>query len=216
MEPLVLFGAGGHAVVIQELVRLLGTHEVAAVVVDEKYLTTCRPEFSKALKFTANEIPALRKKGFKYGFAAVGDNEARVLAGELFEKAGFDRPTLVHPTAIVSPSARIGAGVAILAGAHLGAASSVGDEVILNSGASVDHDCVVGAGVHVCPGATVAGKVKIGAKAWIGVGATVSDLMRIGANCLVGAGSVVVRDLPEDVVAYGVPARVIRKNVQAK
>jgi acetyltransferase-like isoleucine patch superfamily enzyme len=74
----------------------------------------------------------------------------------------------------------------------------------------VDHECVLADGVHVGPGAHLGGRVQVGRAAWIGIGAVVRDRARVGAGALVGAGAVVIRDVPDHVVAYGVPARTMR------
>ena len=87
----------------------------------------------------------------------------------------------------------------------------IGENVIVNTAASIDHDCVIEDGAHLCPGTHLAGGVNIGRGAWIGIGAVVSDHLQIGANSIIGAGAVVTHDIPNNVVAYGVPAKVIRK-----
>ncbi len=89
----------------------------------------------------------------------------------------------------------------------------VHDNCIINTSASIDHDCVVGEHTHVCPGVRLAGNVRVGPRTMIGVGASVLPGVRIGEGCVIGAGAVVNRDLPDHVVAYGVPARVQRKLV---
>jgi acetyltransferase EpsM len=83
--------------------------------------------------------------------------------------------------------------------------------VIVSTGATVDHESVVEDGAHLSPGVRLAGRVHVGRGAWLGLGAAVIDEIRIGARTVVGAGAVVVRDLPPGVVAFGVPARVVRE-----
>jgi acetyltransferase EpsM len=79
----------------------------------------------------------------------------------------------------------------------------------VNTAASVDHHCSIGDAVHIAPGVRLAGNVKIGQGAWVGIGATIIENVRIGDGAVIGAGSVVVEDIPDAVVAYGVPARVV-------
>jgi len=133
-----------------------------------------------------------------------------------------DHRYAIHPSAVVHPSARlakevqvdervvIGQGVEIGSGTSIGAGSVIGANVIVNTGATVDHECVIEDGVHIGPGVHIGGKARIGKGAWIGIGSTLTDRAAIGAGTIIGAGAVVVRDIPANVVAYGVPAKVIR------
>ena len=113
----------------------------------------------------------------------------------------------IHPQATVAASARLGRGVMIAAGAVVNPDSALGDHVIINTGATVDHDCTLGAYVHLAPGGHLAGGVRIGAGTLIGVGASVAPQRSVGEWATVGAGAVVVRDIPDRVIAKGVPAR---------
>ena len=83
--------------------------------------------------------------------------------------------------------------------------------MVLNTGASVDHDCDIGDGVQLAPGVVLGGRVHIDSLSFVGIGATIINRIVVGRNCLIGAGAVVVRDIPDHSVAYGVPARVIRQ-----
>ena len=86
--------------------------------------------------------------------------------------------------------------------------ATVGRGVLLNTKASIDHDCLIGDFVNIAPAATLGGEVRVGAETFIGPGATVAAGISIGARALIGAGAVVVREVPEDVTAWGVPARI--------
>jgi sugar O-acyltransferase (sialic acid O-acetyltransferase NeuD family) len=140
----------------------------------------------------------------------VGDNTARLRAGERFAAAGFGLVTAVHPAATIDPSARLGDGSVGMAGAVVNADARLGAACIVNTLAGVDHDCEVGDGVHVAPGARLAGGVRVGRGTLIGMGASVLPRMRIGAGCVIGAGAVVAADVPDGAQAVGVPARVAR------
>jgi UDP-perosamine 4-acetyltransferase len=154
----------------------------------------------------------LRAAGVETAIVALGDNRLRARLAQEVIALGFALDSAVHPGAQVSPTARLGQGVAIMAGAILNAATTLGDGSIVNTGASVDHDNRIGRFVHVAPGAHLAGYVTVEDGALIGVGATVGRgrPLRIGAGAVVGAGSVVIGDVLPGVVVAGNPARPLR------
>lgn len=116
----------------------------------------------------------------------------------------------IHATAWVDPTARIGQGSVICAGAVVQPDSNIGRHCIVNTGATIDHDCRVGDFVHVCPGANIGGGVTIGDGTWVGIGSVVIQGVRIGTNVMVGAGATVLRDIPDNAVVVGSPARIVR------
>ena len=81
---------------------------------------------------------------------------------------------------------------------------------MFSSTSTICHNSIIGEGVHICPGVHIGGHVNIGTASWIGIGSCVADRVTIGSGSVVGAGSVVVKDIPDGVLAYGNPARVIR------
>jgi acetyltransferase EpsM len=138
---------------------------------------------------------------------AIGANAARrALVADL--EATWQ--PVVHPTAWVHASVEVGPGAMIMAGAILQPGAVVGAHAIVNTGTTVDHHCQVGAFAHLAPGVHLAGRVHLGEGALVGIGASVTPKVRIGAWTVVGAGAAVVHDLPNGVLARGVPAKVVR------
>lgn len=156
-----------------------------------------------------DDIPAARQRA-GHAVIAVGDNKQRKNLYDSFSNAAFELPTLIHPTAYVDRSAKLGDGCVVCMGALIGANATVGANTIVNSGSIVDHECRLGDHVHVAPGVRLAGRVVVGEGTFVGIGTTVIEKIGIGKGVVVGAGSVVVSDLPDHVVAYGAPARVAR------
>ncbi len=142
---------------------------------------------------------------------AIGDNNIRLGLTCEFEAAGFALATIVHPSAIVSVSAKVGPGSVVCAGVVINPQSEIGTAVIVNTGAIVDHHAAVADGVHICPGAAIAGNVFIGKLAFVGIGACVIQGVTIGESAIVGAGSVVIRNVEAGWTAVGNPARCIKR-----
>jgi sugar O-acyltransferase (sialic acid O-acetyltransferase NeuD family) len=150
--------------------------------------------------------------GADHFVVAIGDNATR---GAVLERAVATVPhlepaTIVHPSAVIGHDATVGPGSILLAGCVVGNGTQVGRGALLGIRSSIDHDGVLGDHASLGPGATTGGTVRIGATTAVGLGANVIHGVTIGADTVVGAGALVLADLPDRVVAYGVPARVAR------
>lgn len=203
---IVMMGAGGHAKVCIELLRAMGEH-VAFCVGGDDSAPACLGV--PVLRGDAH-LARLRQEGYTRAFIAIGSNGLRVKLGHNAAEMGYTLVNAVSPHAVVSPSARLGAGIAIMAGAVINADAAIDDLAIINTGASVDHDCAIGEGVHLAPQCALAGNVHVGAGAFLGIGCRVVPAIRIGAGAIVGAGGVALCDIPDNATAVGVPAKQIK------
>ncbi|MDB9456388.1 acetyltransferase [Dolichospermum circinale] len=209
-QNLVILGASGHALVVADIIRLINQYKIIGFL-DEVNLHLHGKNFCGVTILGGREkFDQLHDDGVEYSLIAIGNCQARLELSNLVEQNGFRLATAVHPQAIVAGDIVIGSGTVICAGAVINPGAKIGKNVIINTTASVDHECIIEDGVHIGPGAHIGGRTTIKQGAWIGIGATVSDRITIGANSIIGAGAVVVRDIPPGVVAYGVPARVMR------
>jgi len=209
-HQLVIIGAGGHAKVIIDIFRqssnnwqLLGCLDVAVPI---GTMVTGLPVLGGD-----QILESLRRDGARHAFVAIGDNYVRCRLTEQLQRRGFRIPNAISPQAHIASSARLGAGVAVMAGAVIGPEVTLEDGAIVNHRASVDHESTIQAFAHIAPGATLAGNVHVEPFAMVGCGTSVIQELRIGRGTVVGAGAAVVRDLPDYVVAHGVPARVQRR-----
>lgn len=204
MSTLTIFAAGGHAKVVCDIARLRGW-QVAAFVVPSPAASEFlgRPIVAEADALAGPPGDAA---------VALGDCKVRAKLCERLLAAGWRLPVLVHPSAVVAADVTLREGTVVAAGAILNPGAAIGRGGIINTAASVDHDCRLDEYVHVCPGARLAGGVAVGRETWIGIGATVVQNVRIGAGVTLGAGAVLLEDLPDGVVAYGVPARIARRS----
>jgi len=196
-----LFGASGHGKVVKDTLNANGV-VVEAFIDDDQNVNAC------------GGAPVLHDAGgLSPMIVTIGVNKTRKAVVERIKAGnpGVEFATAIHPTAVVSPSANIGEGTVVMAGAVINADAVIGKHCIINTGASIDHECVIGDYCHIAPGVNISGDNRIGEGAWVGVGSCVIQGIHIGKNSFIGAGSVVVRDIPDEVVAYGCPCRVVRK-----
>ena len=129
---------------------------------------------------------------------------------------GFRFATVIHPSARISRRSTVGQGSIVSAGVIVATRTTIGEHVLVNRGALIGHHTSIGNHVSVMPGANIAGSCSIGARCYIGMGAIVVDHTVVGEGCLVAAGAVVTKDLPPAVQAVGVPARIIRENIDGR
>ena len=193
-----LYGAGGHARVIRDILESRGV-KVSGICDDNTTVSRwMEMEVSHAVKTTDDII------------ICIGNGEYRRQVAERLARQGFRFGRAIHAAAIVSPSSEVGEGSVVMAGAVVNSGSHIGRHCIVNTGAVVEHECIIGDYVHISPHATLCGGLSIGEGTWIGAGVVVVQGVKIGRGCIVGAGSVVLKDIPDGVVAYGNPCRVVR------
>ena len=212
-----IVGAGGHGAeigaYIDDLARNGWDGELLGYLDDYAVSGSgTRPFLGKLDAFV--ECPLEFFDGLRY-LTGLGSNHARrTVVDRLAALYGRRMPpwTLVHPAAYVGFQVQVGEGSCLAPHSMATTRVHIGKHCIVNIRASVSHDCVLGDFVNVNPGATVCGNVTIGESAYIGAGAVIKEKINIGAGSVIGAGAVVVGDLPPNVTAVGVPARVIRQN----
>lgn len=147
------------------------------------------------------------RSGVINAIVALGDNKLRSKIGTRMRSMGFDFPPLVHASAVISPSARIGAGTVVMPTAVVNAGAEIGEFAIVNSAAVIEHDCIIGNGAHVAPGTVLGGGVIVGELAFVGIGSVARPQSAIGCRTIVGAGSTVIGTVQPDSVVLGSPAR---------
>jgi len=206
-KGVVVIGAGGHAKVCVELLRDVG-EKIAYCVGDREGPTEC----AGVPVLNGDEyIQRLWEDGYDAAFIAVGSNRLRDRLAETVLKQGYRLVNAISPAASVSTSARLGVGVAIMAGAVINAEAIIADLAIINTGATIDHDCRIGRAAHIAPQCALAGCVTVGAGSFLGIGCKVVPEMSIGENAVLGAGSVVISNIPAMATAVGVPARILNQ-----
>lgn len=201
--PLVVLGAGGHARVVVDLARTLGRELRGWIGPDADTRLDGIPHLGDD---TALALLDPQEVLLLNGIGSVADLRSRARVHDNSSQRGFAFATLVAPTAHVSPTSGLGAGVQVLTAAVVGVGVRIGADSIVNTAAVIDHETQLGDHVHVSPGAVLAGGIEVGDRTHVGLGARIIQGVRIGSDCTIGAGAVVLADVPDGTLAVGVPA----------
>lgn len=201
MSKTILYGASGHAKVILDAMKLRSIEDI--VLVDDN------PEIRKLAGYQVVQAKTLNIMEDHLILISIGNNSTRKKIVEKFNGKYFN---VIHPSAIIAHTVKVGLGTFIAAGAIINPETVVGNHVIINTSASIDHDCKIGNFVHVAPNATLCGTVRVGEGTLVGAGVTVIPNIKIGKWATIGAGSVIIEDIPDHAVVVGNPGKVIRIN----
>lgn len=209
---IIIIGNGGHSKVIQDIVTLQRRYTISAIL-DDQY----EHVFEKEGKIYApiREITNILTPKTKV-IIAIGDNVTRKGLMKKLAIHESQYATIIHPTAIVSPTAKVGFGTVIMPRACINAEAIVGSHCIINTGAIVEHDVVVRNFAHISPNATLTGNVTVGEGTHIGSTATIIPQVTVGNWSIIGAGSTVITDIPSYSTAVGSPTRIVKENKKEK
>ncbi|TKX32174.1 UDP-N-acetylbacillosamine N-acetyltransferase [Campylobacter estrildidarum] len=189
-EKIYIYGAGGHGLVCEDVALSLGYKE--CIFLDD----------FKAKPFDPN----LEKYDF---FIAIGNNQLRKDFFEKVSQSGFKIVNLIHPSAIISPSAFIekDAGILIMPYVVVNARVKISKGVILNTSSVIEHECEIGEFSHISVGAKCAGNVKIGKNCLLGINSCVLPNLSLVDDSILGGGSTLIKSQNEKGVFAGVPAK---------
>lgn len=194
-----LYGASGHAKVVMDVIK--SNDGVITQILDDN------ESLDSLLEYPVNKP---EKKHYENVLIAIGDNTVRKnIAANL--KATYCIP-MIHKSVVLDTTATIDKGTVVMANAVVNSSVKIGSHCIINTAAIIEHDVVIGNFVHVSPGAVVTGGVKIGEGSQIGASAVILPNLKIGKNVVVGAGTVVVKDIADQTIVIGNPARILKKN----
>lgn len=209
--PVIIIGAGGHAKVLIDALRLQSVEILGIVDADsgkkgsEWMGVPIIGGDEEILKYSPQQIRLIN------GIGSVRISSLRRQIFVSFKNKGYQFGNVIHPSSIIAGDVELSEGVQVMAGAILQSGCKVGDNTIINTSASVDHDCEIGHHVHISPGATLSGGVTIGDNAHIGTGAVIIQCVHVGLHSLVAAGAVVIKNVANEITVVGVPARELMK-----
>lgn len=199
-KKIFVYGAGGHAKAIMEMIIAIGSHEIIGIIDDDPALTG-----EKVLGYSVIGIGnglvlgKLRDDGVGLAANGVGgiiNINVRKNIFDRLEENGFLLPALCHPKATIEESAIIQEGVQVFANAYVGSSVILRTKCMINTGAIISHDCVIGELSHIAPGAMLAGGVTVGKQVLVGMGVTTAIGIKLGDGTRIGNGSSILKDVP--------------------
>lgn len=207
---IVVVGRGGHSNVVSDTILSNQGNKIVGFL-DDKYdnvslidNTYCGP-ISSAKRLVDYFIDV------KF-VIAIGDNKIRQSIAKRLNLSDEYFPTLIHRSAVVSPSAKIGHGTVIMPNSVLNSDTIIGNHTIINTSSIIEHDSIVGDFAHISPGVILTGNVHIAEGVHVGAGSTIIPNIMIGKWSIIGAGATVITDIPSYSTAVGIPARVKKVN----
>lgn len=201
----IVIGNGGHSRVIQEMILSLGKGGIIAIL-DDRYES--EQKLNGVIHAPIKYINGIIKQDMRI-IVAIGNN---VIRKKITNDLSFPSElyaTVVHPSAVISPSANIGFGTVVMPNAVINAGVTIGEHCILNTGSIIEHDNRIGNFVHISPNTTLTGNVYVKEGAHIGASATVIPGKTVHEWATVGAGAIVIHDVEPTSKVVGIPAKPI-------
>ncbi|HZH58312.1 MAG TPA: acetyltransferase [Metabacillus sp.] len=201
---IVIIGNGGHSKVVRDIILSNQNLHIVGYL-DDKFEDLIQDELFygpiSSYQFLIDKFEEIKF------IIAIGHNQTRkqIVNKMNLEETLYLSP--VHPSAIISPSARIGKGTVVMANTVINADAVIGDHVIVNTGSIIEHDSKVNDFAHVSPNATLTGCVQLGEGVHIGAGAILIPNVEVGDWSTIGAGATVINSIPPNIIAFGTPAK---------
>jgi sugar O-acyltransferase (sialic acid O-acetyltransferase NeuD family) len=200
-QNIIIVGYSGHSyVVIDSLIKteynILGYTEKTQVQFNPFNLNYLGDESSDGFNILGENF-----------IVAIGDNNLRSKIANNIRKAKGNLVNVIDLSSNISAFSSIGSGCYISKSVVLNSLSNLGNDIILNTSSIVEHGCQIHDGVHIGPGTVLCGDVTVGKKTFIGANSVVKQGVSIGDDVIIGAGSVVLRDIPNNEIWYGNPAK---------
>jgi len=211
MKNIVLIGGGDQAHYTIDIIHKEGKYKIVGIIDAQEEIGSIKFGYKIIGRQDAiKQVAALYE--VDGGVISIGDNWTRYYVAKEIRSyvSDFKFFNAIHPSCIIGENVKLGEGIVAMAGCIFNPRATVGDHTFFATGAQVEHDCIIGNYASISAGSITGGYVELGDFAAITLGVTVFDRTKIGENSVVGAGSLVIKDLPDNVLAYGNPAKIIR------
>ena len=217
MKNIVLIGGGNQAHYTIDIVNKEGKYKIVGIIDSEHEIGVNR--FGYQVLGRQEDIKSLIDEyAIDGGIISVGDNWIRshIATGILAIKPDFNFVNAIHPSVVIGENVEIGAGVVVMAGVIINPKAKIGNFAFLATGAQIEHDCIIEDFASVSAGSIMGGYVHIKKYAAVTLGVTIVDRVSIGENSVIGSGSLVTKSIPDNVLAYGAPAKVMRNREEGE
>ena len=217
MKNLVLIGGGNQAHYTIDIIEREGKYNIVGIIDSVHEIGSERFGY-KIIGRQENLIKLIEEYSIEVGVISIGDNRSRYYVyNKIIEQIpNFTFANAIHPSVIIGNNVKLGVGIVAMAGCIFNPKSEIGNFTFFATGAQVEHDNIIHNFSSISAGSITGGFVTIGKFSAITLGVTVLDRIEIGENTVVGAGSLVIKSLPDNVLAYGNPAKIIRSRDQGE
>ena len=217
MKNIVLIGGGNQAHYTIDIIEKEGKYNIVGIIDSIHEIGSDRFGY-KILGRQENVSQLIEEYNIEGGVISIGDNWSRYYVYNQIKTLfpNFQFVNAIHPSVVIGNNVKLGVGIVAMAGCIFNPKSQIGDFTFFATGAQIEHDCQIGDFASISAGSVTGGYVKLGKFSAITLGVTVVDRLEIGENTVVGSGSVVTKSLPDNVLAYGSPAKVMRNRVKGE
>jgi sugar O-acyltransferase (sialic acid O-acetyltransferase NeuD family) len=217
MKNIILIGGGNQAHYTIDIIEKEGKYNIIGIIDSIHEIDSDRFGY-KILGRQENISQLIKKYDIEGGVISIGDNWGRYhVYNQILELAPtFKFVNAIHPSVIIGNNVKLGIGIVAMAGCIFNPKSTIGDFTFFATGAQIEHDCQIGDFSSISAGSITGGHVKLGKFSAITLGVTVVDRLEIGENTVIGSGSLVTKSLPNNVLAYGSPAKIIRNRIKGE
>jgi sugar O-acyltransferase (sialic acid O-acetyltransferase NeuD family) len=214
MKNIVLIGGGNQAHYTIDIIEKEGKYNIVGIIDSIHEVGSNRFGY-KILGRQENISQLIEEYNIEGGVISIGDNWSRYYVYNQIKETfpNFQFVNAIHPSVIIGNNVKLGVGIVAMAGCIFNPKSYIGDFTFFATGAQVEHDCYIDDFASISAGSIIGGYVKLGKFSAITLGVTVVDRLEIGENTVIGSGSLVTKSLPDNVLAYGSPAKIIRNRI---
>jgi sugar O-acyltransferase (sialic acid O-acetyltransferase NeuD family) len=211
MKNIIIIGGGNQAHYTIDIIEKEGKYNIVGIIDSIHEIGSERFGY-KILGRQENIVEIVQKYQIYGGLISIGDNWARhLISNQILELIpDFNFVNAIHPSVIIGNNVKLGIGIVAMAGVIFNPKSEIGNFTFFATGAQIEHDCVISDFASVSAGSVTGGYVRLGKYSALTLGVTVLDRLEIGENTVVGAGSLVLKSLPNNVLVYGNPVKIIR------
>lgn len=213
MQPsIVIFGGGTQAKCTIDIIEKEGKYTIAGIIDSKAEIGSS--VYGHKVIGRQEQLKVLQDKHSIYGgIISVGDNWIRkIIYDDIVKRVSdFNFVNAIHPSTIIGNDVKIGKGVMVMAGCIINPGAIIEDFTFFATGAQIEHDCIIHDFASVSAGSVTGGLVEVGKYSAITLGVTIVDRIKIGENSVIGSGSLIMKDVPDNVLVYGIPGVIIKE-----